>query len=329
MPKSENQKLKLLYIMKILLEKTDDGHGITVPELLDELVKYEVYAERKSIYTDFEALRRFGLDIIKEKRDKSYIYYIGGRDFELAELKLLVDSVQAAKFLTERKARSLIKKIEALTSRYEAGKLHRQVYVQGRTRTMNESIYYNVDVIHEAIGDNVQIAFKYFSWNVKKEMVPRRDGEDYIVSPWALLLDNENYYLVGYDVKDGIIKHYRIDKMIKIRLTDKKREGREIFEQIDMASYSDKRFSMFDGREQYVRMEFENRYVGVVIDRFGKDIAIRKSDEEHFVISVNVAVSDQFFGWILALGTGVRLLGPDDVVVKLKESLDSIRALYI
>lgn len=329
MPKSENQKLKLLYIMKILLENTDDRHGITMSELIDGLAFYDIDAERKSIYSDFEALRSYGLDIIKEKYGNRYVYYIGTRDFELAELKLLVDSVQAARFLTERKARSLIKKLEGLTSRQEAGKLHRQVYVQGRTRAMNESIYYNVDVIHEAIGNNVRIAFKYYNWNVNKEMVLRHDGDDYIVSPWALLLDNEYYYLVGYDSKEGIVKHYRVDKMLKIRLTEDKREGRSIFERTDIASYSDKRFSMFDGDERYVKLEFDNRYVGVVIDRFGKDIAIRKSDESHFIINVNVAVSNQFFGWLLALGTGVRVIGPDDVAEKLCRELDSIRSMYI
>lgn len=329
MPKSENQKLKLMYIMKIMLEKTDDNHGITIPELISELSSYDILAERKSIYSDFEALRRYGLDIIMEKKDKTYTYYIGGRDFELAELKLLVDSVQAARFLTERKSRSLIKKLEGLTSRYEAGKLHRQVYVQGRARTMNESVYYNVDVIHEAIGSNVRISFQYFSWDVDKNMVLRRDGEDYIVSPWALMLDNENYYLVGYDSDAGIIKHYRVDKMLKIKLTGLARDGKEVFDRIDMAAYSDKRFGMYDGDERYVKMEFENRYAGVVIDRFGKDVAMRKSDDNHFIVSVKVAISDQFFGWLLALGTGVRLLGPDEVVEQLKTSLSNIMNIYI
>lgn len=328
MPKSEKQKLKLLYIAKILSEKTDDNHGLTMAQLIEELGRYEIVAERKSIYNDIEALRDYGLDIIMEKRDRSYVYYLGERYFELAELKLLVDSVQSAKFLTEKKSRSLIKKLESLTGKYEAGKLHRQVYVQGRARSMNENIYYNVDVIHEAIGSNVKVSFKYCSWDVNKNMVMRRDGEDYVISPWALLLDDENYYLIGYDSEAGILKHYRVDKMIKIKLTPYTREGREVFGKVDMAEYSDKHFGMFDGDEGYVKLEFENRYAGVVIDRFGKDIAIRKSDDNHFIVSVKVVVSNQFFGWLFSLGTAVRLLGPDEVVDSYRQSLENMINIY-
>ncbi len=208
MAKGTNQKLKLLYLMKILLEKTDEIHNITMPEILSSLDKYDVTAERKSIYDDLEALRVFGMDIIGEQRNKTYYYRVGKRDFELAELKLLVDAVQSSKFITARKTNDLIKKIEGLASKYEASQLQRQVYVTERIKTMNESIYYNVDKIHAAIGSNVKIKFQYFQWNVDKKMELRKNGEIYCISPWALSWDNENYYMIGYDCEAGIIKHY-------------------------------------------------------------------------------------------------------------------------
>lgn len=314
MARGTNQKLKLLYLMKIMLEMTDDNHGLRLCDIIDELAKYDISAERKSLYADFEVLRVYGIDINTMQKDRSVYYYVGNRQFETAELKLLVDAVQSSKFITEKKSRKLIKKLESFTSKYEAKKLHRQVYVYGRIKTMNESIYYNVDKIHQAIGENVQIKFQYFQWNVDKEMELRHNGTFYRISPWELMWDSENYYLVGYDSKEKIIKHYRVDKMLKISLLDDAREGKEYFEKMDMAAYSKKHFGMFDGKEQTVTLECENQFAGVIIDRFGKDVFLRKADDEHFIANVNVAVSDQFLGWIIALGEGVKIVGPEDVV---------------
>ena len=183
---SGNQKLKILYLMKILLEETDEMHSITMSEILSKLSSYGVKAERKSIYDDIECLKTYGLDIILEKEGNTYAYRVASRQFELAELKLLVDSVQSSKFITEKKSHQLIKKIEALASRHEASKLQRQVYTMERVKTENESIYYNVDQIHDAIASNVQITFQYFNWNANKQKVLRKNGAIYKVSPWAL-----------------------------------------------------------------------------------------------------------------------------------------------
>lgn len=314
MSRGINQKMKLIYLMKILLEETDEEHSLTLAEILQKLAGYDITAERKSVYSDFESLRLYGLDIISEQKNRTVYYYVGSRDFEIAELKLLVDAVQSSKFITEKKSRQLIKKLEGFASRHQAKELHRQVYVQGRIKTMNESIYYNVDKIHQAIGINVQIKFQYYQWNIKKEMELRHNGAFYYISPWELIWDDENYYLVGYDSKAHIIKHFRVDKMLKISLLDMKREGKEYFDKIDMASYSKKRFGMFDGIVQTVHIRFVNEFAGVVIDRFGKDVSMIKFDEEHFDVRVDVAVSDQFLGWIIALGDNAEILGPENVV---------------
>ena len=226
-----NQKLKILYLMKILLEKTDETHSITVQEMITALASYGITAERKSLYSDLESLRTYGLDVIGVQENRNYYYHVGNRQFELAELKLLVDSVQSARFITARKSAELIHKIEGLASQYEASKLNRQVYVTERVKTMNESIYYNVDSIHTAISENAQIRFQYFNWNVDKEMLLRRNGGYYEISPWALTWNDENYYLVGYDSSETKIKHFRVDKMLHIEMLPEKREGREVFQE--------------------------------------------------------------------------------------------------
>lgn len=328
MSRGTNQKLKLIYLMRILLEKTDDKHSLTMAEILQELARYDITAERKSIYADFESLRLYGIDIISEQRNRTVYYHVGSRDFEIAELKLLVDAVQSSKFITEKKSRQLIKKLEGFASQHEAKELHRQVYVHGRIKTMNESIYYNVDKIHQAIGKNVQIVFQYFQWNVEKEMELRHNGAFYQISPWELIWDDENYYLVGYDNNAGRMKHFRVDKMLKIGLSEEKREGKEFLEKTDMAAYSRKRFGMFDGREETVKLECENRFAGVIIDRFGKDVSMRKIDDEHFVANIDVAVSGQFIGWVIALGAGVKVAGPQSVVDYMNQEIDRLIKQY-
>ena len=328
MTKGDNQKLKLLYLAKILMRETDDQHYLTLPQIIKRLQAYGVNAERKTLYTDFEELRRYGYDIIGENTRRSYYYHIGNRDFELPELKLLVDSVQSAKFMTDKKSKSLIRKLESMASKYEAQKLQRQVIISGRVKTMNESIYFNVDKLHEAIGCDSQIRFKYYRWNVNKEMVLRKDGAWYQVSPWGLMWDDENYYLVGYDGEDKKIKHYRVDKMVKLSVLDKKREGKEEFKEFNMPRYAKSLFGVFGGEEMQITLEARNGFAGVLIDRFGKDIIIRPVDEEHFRTVVNVAVSNQFLGWIMAMGNGIKIVAPEIVVERMKQEIQLLSEMY-
>ena len=323
-----NQKLKQIYLMKVLLDNTDETHSMTMPEIVTALNEYGISAERKSIYDDIEALRIFGMDIIGEKSGRTFIYHVGSRDFELAELKLLVDSVQSSKFITAKKSYELISKIEKIASKHEAKQLQRQVFVSERIKTMNESIYYNVDIIHSAIANNAKIRFQYFKWNVDKQQELRHDGEYYLISPWALTWDDENYYMIGYDHKVGIIKHYRVDKMLRIEETMENREGRQHFRQFDMAVYAKKMFGMFDGKEQSVRIECDNALADVMIDRFGKSVSMIKTYENHFAINVTVAVSRQFFGWIISLGSGVVITKPENVVEQLKEEIRNLNIRY-
>ena len=328
MAKSEKQKLKLLYIMQCLTEKTDAEHSVTTQEIIDYLALQGINAERKSIYTDIDLLIDYGMDIVKNS-GRSGGYTLVSRQFELAELKLLVDAVQSSKFITTKKSRDLIGKLETLCSKYEAGQLHRQVVVTNRNKTVNENIYYNVDIIYNAIAENVKIQFQYFEWDVNKEMHLRRNGKVYEVSPWLLTWDDENYYLVGFDSEAGIIKHYRVDKMLHITMSDEPREGKERFEKFDLAAYAKKSFGMYSGKEQKVKLYMENQLAGVIVDRFGKDAMMRPVDKTHFTALVDVAVSRQFIHWVFALGDGAKIVGPEEVVKFAQEEIRRLQEEYL
>lgn len=309
MAKSTMQKSKLLYLAKIFNERTDEEHGLTVNELIDALEKHGIAAERKSIYDDIKALQDFGMDI-EMRKDKNFRYHLLSREFELPELKLLVDSVQASKFITHKKSMELIRKLESLTSRYQAQNLSRQVYVSNRVKTMNESIYYNVDLIHEAISSNSQIQYQYFDWNVNKEKELRHGGKTYVVSPFALCTDNENYYLIAYDSSAGIIKHYRVDKMISITVLDERREGTKNFEDFDLALYTKRVFSMYHGDDTVVTLRCKNEMSGVIIDRFGKDETFFKRDDGYFDVNVKVSVSHVFLSWLMIFSGDIEVVSP-------------------
>lgn len=329
MPKSDKQKLKLMYLLKILSERTDINHGISMKEIIDILDAEGIHAERKSIYSDIGLLQDFGCDIISDQVGKSYEYKLAGRDFELPELKLLVDAVQSSKFITERKSNELIKKIEGLTSEYEAKALNRHVYVKNRIKTTNESVYYNVDEIQQALSDNARITFQYFQWNVNKEKELRHDGLRYEISPWALTWDDENYYMVGYDSVEDKIKHFRVDKMLKIKLVENsKREGKDKFETLDMGIYTKTVFGMYGGEEETVVLKCKNSMAGVIIDRFGTEVNISKKDKDSFTARVNVQVSPQFLGWVFSMGDGIKVVGPDSVIDRMREELGNVARLY-
>ena len=328
MPKGSNQKFKLYRLAQIMQEQTDEEHYITMPEIMKELAKYDITADRKSIYNDLRDLSVLGIEVEGEPDGNRYHYHVVDRAFELPELKLLVDAIQSSKFITEKKSNALIKKLETLVSKYDAQKLQRQVFVSGRIKTMNESIYYTVDAIHNAISADKKIKFQYYQWNEKKEMELRHSGAWYHISPWGLSWNNENYYLVGYDSEEEKIKHFRVDKMLHIKLSKESREGNEHFKKLDMADYAKKSFGMFGGKERTVKLLVKNNLAGVIIDRFGKDVMMIPADNDHFTVSVDIHVSKQFLGWVFSLGENIKILGQDDVVEMMKGEIGRLVGQY-
>lgn len=313
----------MLLILDYLQKHTDETHDATTPQLIDYLAANGIKAERKSIYSDIQTLVDFGYDIVRGPGPHDG-YQLLSRDFELAEVKLLVDLVQSSKFITTRKSRELISKLQHFVSENDARKLQRQVVVTDRNKTLNENIYYSVDVIYSAIANNRQIHFQYFDWDVHKQMIPRKDGAIYEVSPWLLTWDDENYYLVAYDSAAACMKHYRVDKMLHIELSESPRAGRDLFEQIDVASYSKKTFGMFAGEEETIQLLCDNSLIGVIVDRFGSDVALRPYDDTHALARMNIAVSPQFFGWLAGLSGRVTIYAPQSLAVSYKDYLQRL-----
>lgn len=326
--RGEHQKLKLLYLAQLFTEETDAEHALSMAEIIDKLAACGVNADRKTLYLDFRELRDFGMEIEDVKAGRNTLYRLASRRFELPELKLLVDSVQSAKFITDKKSKELIAKLESLVSRHEAKQLQRQVIISDRIKSMNTSVYYNVDAIHEAINAGCQIRFQYFQWNLKKEMELRRGGAWYQISPWALVWDSEYYYLVAYEAESDTIKHYRVDKMKRLSVVDAPRQGLGRFRQFNTARYSKSLFGMNGGEETVVTLEATNEKVGILIDRFGKEIPIMPIDDAHFRCHVTVAVSRLFLGWIMGLGGDVRIVAPQAVVDRMTSEVQRLAAQY-
>ena len=324
MSKKRNQKLKLLYVAKYFLENTDENNSVTVADIIEYLASKDINAERKSVYDDVESLKLFGLDICTEKA-KTNNYYLASREFETPELKLLVDTVQASKFITVKKSLELIKKIETLTSKAGASLLNRQVFVLDRAKTENEHIYYNVDKIHEAILSDKQICFKYYEWGTDKKKHFRKDGDFYKEVPVALTYSDENYYLITYKEKYNSYAHYRVDKMENAFVSEENRNLPD--EKFDLPSYAKKIFSMYQGEETKITVEFDKSLVGVVIDRFGTDVSIVPSGET-FTAYLNVAVSQHFYSWLTGFGDKAKILAPENVKAEFINHLKKIIDKY-
>ncbi len=320
MARKGNQKTKLLLLCQLLLRKGDEEHPISTPELIRALEREGIPAERKSVYTDMEALREFGLDV-QLRKGKNGGWFIGERDFELPELKLLVDAVQSSRFISRKKSESLIKKLAGLTSEHRAKQLRRQVYVDHRVKTENESVYYAIDALHTAIAAGRAVTFRYFDYNARREKVFRRDGLWYTVSPYGLIWSDENYYLVGWEHKKGQLRHYRVDRMESLSVTTFSREGDESCKSFDLAEYGQKHFHMFSGKEGKVRLRCENSFVNVMLDRFGQEAMLIPDGGDHFVLTVDAVVSPQFYGWLFGLEGKAVLTAPDWAVEEYRNML--------
>ncbi len=319
--KTSSQRLKILYLYKILTEKTDELHPMTMPEIITQLEFYGISAARKALYEDIDALKSFGLDIITLKGNP-WGYYVASREFELPELKLLADAVSSSRFLTEKKSSELLKKIESLASIYEATQIHRQVYVANRVKAMNERIYINVDVIHRAIAEKKKISFRYFDYDVYKKKKYREGVRT--CSPYALAWEDEMYYLIGFYDRRNTIANFRVDRMESVEITDDKivRKPSDFV----LADYMNSSFSMFSGESQEVRLRFDNSLVNAVLDRFGQGITLVPDGNNCFTVRVNVKTEhpQTFFGWLFQFGTLAEIVEPRVLNDKYGEYMENV-----
>lgn len=319
--KNTNQRLKILYLYKILLERTDEEHYITMPEIISQLSLYGITAARKALYEDIEALKVFGLDIVSG-RGTNAGYQVVSRDFELPELKLLADAVSSSRFLTEKKSSELLKKLEKLTSIYEAKQIQRQVFIADRVKSGNERIYMNVDAVHRAIAEQKKISFKYFDYDINKKKRYRQGIRT--CSPYALTWDDERYYLVAYYEKYDSISNFRVDRMENVEILPE--SAQKYPSGFNLSSYLNSTFSMFSGESEEVKLCFQQSLINAVIDRFGKNVSIFPDDDEHFTVRVQIKTEhpEPFFGWLFQFGTKVKIIAPFTLKEKYIEMLKKV-----
>ena len=310
MPKSDNQKLKLLYIRDYLERNSDEAHPVGAQELIDMLARHGIDCERKAVYSDIRALQDFGLDILN-RRGKNGGYYICSRNFELPELKLLIDAVQSSRFLTEKKSRELIGKLLRECNRYDESLMHRDVVIDRRVKSMNETIYYNVDAIQDAISRGVQIGFRYFDWGMDGKRHYR--DKHYQVSPYGLCQDNENCYLMAHSPRYGVT-HYRVDRMSDLVITEERRVPCPELTGSRLVEHANQLFQMYSGDSVGVKLRFHRSMVNAVVDRFGHDTMLIPDGDDHFTFVVEVAVSPMFLSWVIGFGDKAQILYPPQVV---------------
>lgn len=325
MPKSDNQKLKILYILDYLEKNSHEGHPVRASELISMLEhRHNILCERKTIYSDIAALQEYGVDIISMP-GKNGGYFIGTRNFELSELKLLIDAVQSSRYLTEKKTRELIEKLCRQCNEHDARLMRRHVMVSGRVKSMNETIYYSVDTIQEAIAENKQIAFRYFDWGMDGKRVYR--SKDYEASPYGLCQDNENCYLLAHSARHGITS-YRLDRMSDIRLLKIDRTPCPELTGKALHEHANQLFQMFAGDAVTVKLRFHRELCNVVIDRFGRDTMLIPDGPEHFTFTVKVAVSPMFLSWVIGFGKMAQILYPQSVIDQCRQLCEEALSQY-
>lgn len=333
MPKTEDYKLRILYLLEYLMRNSDESHPKSVSDILGYFSSIGISVNRKTVYDDVNVLQSYGYDIEIVKGHFGG-YYIASRIFELSEIKMLVDAVTSAKFITNKKSSQIIGKLSSLVSVYDEKELERNVYVTDRSKVSSESVFYSIDTIHNAISNNKCVTFKYYQWHLNYSvnnnitLTEKHNNHIYCVSPYELVWDDEQYYLVAYDNDEGILKHFRIDKMKDTSISDVGIERDVLLKKPDVKSYSKKVFGMFGGNEERVTLRFDSSLIGAVADRFGSDSFISKCNDSCFDITVNVSVSPQFFAYITAFADKATIISPETVVEKYKEHLNKTLNQY-
>lgn len=329
MEKSESKKLIPLYLQQLFLEKTDKTHYIRMPEILSFLESKGIFADRRTIYAAISLLNSTDFEIVGVQEKGGYKYHHPKRLFNINELKFLIDSVATSKFLTEKKSKELINKVKSLGSSFDSQSFNRNVILDRRIKSMNDKVFKNLDNIYAAIAANRQINFQYLHWNPQRKLVSKA-GKIYMVSPYAVSLTDDNYYLIAFDSNTSELRHYRIDKMQSVKIAEVTREGKSLFQSFDIVDYSKKTFGMFSGKEETVTLEVANNLAGVFIDRFGESANIRQNfdNANTFIVRITVYISPQFFAWVFGLGKDIKIISPKSVIDDFKTMTEDILKNY-
>jgi predicted DNA-binding transcriptional regulator YafY len=311
-------KERLIELLKLLYAATDEEHTLSTTEIVAHFEGQGVPTDRSTVKTDIDVLNKCEIEILATRGTQTR-YYFSDRQFELAELKLLVDAVESSKFITAKKSDILVKKLMTLAGENSAKELERHLYTAGRIKPENESIFYAVDIIHRAINSGKQIAFVYYEYASDKNLVPKHDGEPYIFSPYAMLYNEDKYYVLGYSEHHGKIVTFRVDRMKTPDILDRCIVPRP--ENFDPVDYTVNIFSMYDGKTYDVTLLCRNELMNYVIDRFGDDVRTEIADNEHFTALVEVSVSQTFFAWVFQFAGGIRITGPAIVKEQYRQML--------
>lgn len=328
MPGREHSRSKLLHILMLLYERADDERGITLAQILAHLESQGITAERKSIYRDLRTLTECGIEIEKNSQ-KPVEYCLMNRPFDIAELRLLADAVQSANFISETMTDHLLRKIEKLTSTRSAGILKRQVHFAGRVKTLNEHVHYATATIQEAIHEGLRIHFKYIDYDLSKGIQPRRGGSAYEVSPYALVWNDDNYYLIGFYERRSQTSVFRVDRMKTVDKTDI--PSAPTPPGFSLSDFIETKFGMFGGERVSLDLRFTNDLINPVLDRFGMKTPIIRDGDDRFIAHVEASISPVFYSWLFQFGNRAQIIKPKriskDYADYLSDTLESMRSL--
>ncbi len=320
----KSSKIVFLYVLRVLMERSDVNHPITTEEIITALADYGYSCDRKAVYRYIESLREYGIEIEKVGRG----YAVISREFEMHELKLLADAVQSSRFITVKKSRELIEKLGTLTSVYEAQMLNRSVHMLGTNKTDNERVFYTLDAVYEAMRTNKRVNFKYFRYLPDGTKEYRDGGAEYTVSPYAVVWDDEKYYIQAYHEKYDTISSFRLDLIEGARVSKQARLKQKEYESYNPNDREKAAFSQFGGTPSTVICEFHNSLAGAVFDHFGTDIRTSPADADFFRVSLSVIVSPRFLSWMFGFGDKARIVAPKNVIEQFKEQIESVSAMY-
>ena len=316
----QKNNLRQLYILQYLYERTDENHPATNMDITEFLSSKGISVHRQTIPADIEVLCSFGFDIITV-RSRQNQYFHGSRAFELAELKMMVDAIQAARFITPSKSEQLIRKLAKLTSVHCASELNRQLYIAGRVKATNESILYTVDLLYAAITTRKQISFQYYEYSKDKKKVLKHDGQVYEFSPYDLVWCNDTYYVFGWSESHGKVIKFRVDRIYKPSIAGS--DIRPIPEDYDLPAYIRRTFSMYDDYDCTVELLCDNELMKTIVDRFGEDVQTRRADGERFIATVDVSASSTFYSWVFTYAGRIKIISPASVVEDYKGRLQN------